>query len=226
MANRPNRRTTLKSIASASILGLAGCLSDDDQNDRTEPESDDHEGEPEGDHGEHDHGEEEEQDDHEDHGDHGDHGEHDHNIPDHPEPEATVRMFSDDTGDHFDPHVVWVEEGGTVTWNNESGAHSATAYHPDNDRPLRQPDGTSAWDSGVKTESGETFKHTFETPGVYQYYCSPHEDGGMMGAVIVGDPDPHEQPGLAEPQDSFSETAAEKITDLNEWCNEALGHTH
>ena len=34
---------------------------------------------------------------------------------------------------------------------------------------------------------GETFTHTFENGGMNTYYCSPHEDLGMKGAVAVGE---------------------------------------
>lgn len=211
MTSRLNRRNALRGIASASVLGLAGCLSGD-----REPTE-------EGNHNESDDEHHEDEDSHED--DHSDHN-HGNDLPEEPVSEANARMYSDSSGEHFDPHVVWVEEGGTVTWENASGSHSTTAYHPDNDRPLRQPEDTSSWDSGVLVEEGATFEHTFETPGVYQFVCTPHEDLGMIGAVIVGHPDPHGQPGLAEPQDSFSETAAAQIKDLNEMCNKVLGHTH
>lgn len=55
-------------------------------------------------------------------------------VPRGPASHAEVAMLSADGGHHFDPHVVWVEKGGTVTWTLESGAHSTTAYHPSNDR--------------------------------------------------------------------------------------------
>ncbi|MFB6219604.1 MAG: plastocyanin/azurin family copper-binding protein [Halobacteriaceae archaeon] len=85
------------------------------------------------------------------------------------------------------PAVVWVEAGGTVTWNIRGASHSVTAYHPDNDRPLRIPDGADAFDSGV-LGAGETYEHTFETPGVYNYFCIPHESLGMVGLVVVDGP--------------------------------------
>lgn len=32
---------------------------------------------------------------------------------------------------------------------------------------------------------GETYEHTFETPGWYHYFCIPHRPAGMMGNVHV-----------------------------------------
>lgn len=135
-----------------------------------------------------------------------------------PRDSLTVSMVAGDGGSDlsFDPQLVWVKPGGTVTWGLESGNHSATAYHPDNDRPQRIPRDASPFDSGVLAESNPTFEHTFETPGVYDYYCQPHRANGMVGRVVVGRPDPSGQPGLAEPQDDLIEAASESITRLNE----------
>ncbi|WP_336343360.1 plastocyanin/azurin family copper-binding protein [Halalkalicoccus ordinarius] len=33
---------------------------------------------------------------------------------------------------------------------------------------------------------GHTFEHTFDSPGVYKYYCTPHVAMGMKGAIFVG----------------------------------------
>jgi len=96
----------------------------------------------------------------------------------------------------FTPAVVFLEPGGTVTWEIE-GAHSVTAYHPDNgDVPQRVPDGTAAYDSGTLA-SGDTFERTFETTGVHNYYCTPHKGLGMTGVVVVGEA--AGGPGTTEP---------------------------
>ena len=135
-------------------------------------------------------------------------------------------MLSDDTGHHFEPHVVWVETGGTVTWTNESGSHTTTAYHPEFDKPSRIPDDAEPWDSGMFSEEGKTFDRTFDIEGVYDYFCIPHEYRGMVGSVIVGEPDAEDQPGLADPQENLPEEAREVIAELNEQVTEALNHTH
>jgi len=112
----------------------------------------------------------------------------------------------------FTPAVVWLEPGGTVTWEIETGSHSATAYHPDNGgKPARVPGGTDAFDSGVQSD-GATFEHTFETEGVYNYYCTPHESLGMVGLVVVGSP--QGGPGTASPDDVSSSTAANNLSNL------------
>jgi plastocyanin len=143
-----------------------------------------------------------------------------------PSDTAEVRMITEDGGYHFEPHVVRVNAGGTVTWHNESGSHSTTAYHPDNDQPQLVPDGAAAWDSGILSEQGATFEHTFETEGVYHYYCTPHESLGMIGSVIVGEPDPHEQVALEEPPADKPDRVREKLEELNGMIRTALGDDH
>lgn len=146
-----------------------------------------------------------------------------------PSKHAEVAMATADGGSHFSPHVVWVKTGGSVTWKLDGGAHSTTAYHPNNDRPRRVPEGASSWDSGTLSNAGKTFEHTFETAGVYDYFCLPHEATGMIGSVIVGDPDPHGQAALEPPSDSLPSAARKKITSLNEQVTGALesgGHDH
>jgi len=77
-----------------------------------------------------------------------------------------------------DSNVVRIEPGETVTWILDSGAHTATAYAEVHDRQRRIPDDTEAWDSGTLSEPGATFSRTFETEGVYVYFCRPHETEG------------------------------------------------
>ena len=47
-----------------------------------------------------------------------------------------------------------------------------------------------SFDSGLFGQ-GETFSHTFSTPGTYPYYCIPHGGpggAGMAGVVVVTEP--------------------------------------
>lgn len=139
-------------------------------------------------------------------------------------PSASVAVTMKTTGDgtHFEPHAVWVEQGGTVTWKLDSGSHTTTTYAEGNDRPQRIPDDASGWNSGTLSEPGTTFEHTFETVGVYDYFCIPHQTTGMIGTVIVGDPAPEGQPALEPPQDNLPSEAKEKIRSLNRTVVDAL----
>lgn len=97
----------------------------------------------------------------------------------------------------FDPIGLLVQPGRTVRWVNRDpgNAHTATAYHPSNfDRPRRIPIGAAAWDSDYLLP-GEAFEVTLGVPGVYDYYCVPHEQAGMVGRIIVGTPGPASDAG-------------------------------
>ncbi|MGH6761958.1 MAG: plastocyanin/azurin family copper-binding protein [Phyllobacterium sp.] len=87
----------------------------------------------------------------------------------------------------FDPVGLLVRPGQTIRWTNRDpgNSHSATAYHPDNfDRPQRIPKGAMAWNSDLLLPD-ESFSVTLTVPGVYDYYCLPHEHAGMVGRIIV-----------------------------------------
>lgn len=138
-----------------------------------------------------------------------------------PSKQVEVKMGPKGTNT-YDPEIVHLEVGGTVTWTNARGSHSATAYHPDSDYQLRIPEDAESWDTGVLVKSGASKSHTFETPGVYDYYCTPHEPFGMIGTVVVGDPDPENQPGLQPPEDGESGKAAAQIERLNRQVRSGL----
>jgi plastocyanin len=87
----------------------------------------------------------------------------------------------------FRPIGLLIEVGQTVRWTNRDpgNSHTATAYHPSlYKKAQRIPDGAQAWDSGFLLPE-ESFSHTFTVPGVYDYYCLPHEHAGMVGRIIV-----------------------------------------
>ncbi|MEF8841217.1 MAG: plastocyanin/azurin family copper-binding protein [Haloarculaceae archaeon] len=219
------RRRLLETAGSIGALGLAGCLGSseptgsggaDAPTATATPTPNPTEGETEKHHEPDEHHEGEDETAHGE-GGHGGEGAADH---------VEVEMLSNDSGHHFHPHVAWVEPGGAVTFRNVSGAHSVAAYHPDNGKPLRIPEDAASFDSGLLNGEGQTFEHTFEGEGVYDVYCAPHEALGMIGTVLVGKPDPHGQPGLADPGDGLPETAAMKVDDLNHQVDDTLEHTH
>jgi plastocyanin len=106
-------------------------------------------------------------------------------------PVVEVRLRATEKGDvtWFDPIGLLLEPGQTVRWVVERDAHTSTAYHPANDRhALRIPEKAKPWDSGFLMEKGAKFEVNLTVEGVYDYFCLPHEDAGMVGRIIVGKP--------------------------------------
>lgn len=52
------------------------------------------------------------------------------------------------------------------------------------------PKAAKPWDSDYLLPK-ESFSVTFTEQGVYDYYCVPHEHAGMVGRIIVGEPEVH-----------------------------------
>jgi plastocyanin len=69
----------------------------------------------------------------------------------------------------FDPKVIEIKAGDTVTWTNE-----------DNFTHTVEVDGQE----DHKVEQGESFSIRFDTPGTYDYVCTLHSKD-MDGEVIV-----------------------------------------
>ena len=75
----------------------------------------------------------------------------------------------------FKPEVLGVTAGTTVTWTNSDDIdHTVTSGTAD-------APGTE-FDSGNKAK-GQTFSHTFASPGTFAYFCKNHT--GMRGEVTV-----------------------------------------
>lgn len=90
----------------------------------------------------------------------------------------------------FRPRGLLIRPGQTVRWVNQDAGnvHTATAYHPDNGKPRRIPEAARSWNSDYLMP-GKSFAITFDVPGVYDYFCIPHEHAGMVGRIIVGTAD-------------------------------------
>lgn len=101
-----------------------------------------------------------------------------------------VAMVTEGGDYYFDPIGLFVEPGETITFVNEAGAHSSTAYAETLDAAsvTRIPDGAEPWNSGILSEEGASFEHTFETTGTYDYFCIPHKALGMVGRIVVDEP--------------------------------------
>ena len=89
----------------------------------------------------------------------------------------------------FEPVGVLVRPGQTLRWTNKDpgNAHTSTAYHPENDgHALRIPQGALSWNSDYLLPD-QSFSIVLTVPGVYDYFCVPHEHAGMAGRIVVSD---------------------------------------
>ena len=77
---------------------------------------------------------------------------------------VTIKGFA------FTPATVTVTAGGSVTWTNEDSAgHTATGEG-------------GSFGTGMINPTGSATV-SFNTPGTFRYYCSPHRS--MLGTVVV-----------------------------------------
>ncbi|MFB6270382.1 MAG: halocyanin domain-containing protein [Halobacterium sp.] len=104
----------------------------------------------------------------------------------------------------FGPAAVRVDPGTTVTWKWVNGAHNVVASDGDYESKLTQ-------------ESGFTFSHTFESEGVSKYYCGPHKQMGMKGAVVVGSVDVGGSSSSGSGSSSESSSQSGQSVDFGGW---------
>ncbi|MGI0074031.1 MAG: PEFG-CTERM sorting domain-containing protein [Nitrosotalea sp.] len=81
----------------------------------------------------------------------------------------------------FNPQVLNISPGDTVTWTNaDTASHTATSGHPTDNVT-----GT-VWDSSLIKPGGTytTPASTFQNAGTYNYFCQVHP--WMIGQIIVG----------------------------------------
>lgn len=87
--------------------------------------------------------------------------------------EASIALFT------FDPEVVTVATGGTVTWTNtDQILHTVTSGTPE------APAGD--FDEVVLDGQGTTGSITFAEPGTFEFFCARHNH--MRVTVEVGGP--------------------------------------
>ena len=94
---------------------------------------------------------------------------------------VTVEVGAEGNGGPFAfaPPALRVDPGTTVRFDWVSDTHNLIIE--------TQPAG-AGWTGHQPIENtGFTDEHTFETTGLYTYYCDPHLPLGMKAAIIVGD---------------------------------------
>ena len=90
--------------------------------------------------------------------------------------DLTIEMLNKDADGNkmvFSQEVVKVEIGDTVTWLPSSKGHNVEMISSPNKMKF-------------KSKNSKEAKITFDTPGIYYYWCTPHKGMGMIGLVVVG----------------------------------------
>jgi len=115
-------------------------------------------------------------------------------------PFTTSQVFDVTVGQDFAfvPNEIAINAGDTVRWTWVSSGHSVTSGAPCiANGQFCSPDDTNC-DSGVLSNSGAVYEHTFNRGGDYSYFCAAHCDYGMTGVIHVsarhGTPRPRPTP--------------------------------
>lgn len=91
----------------------------------------------------------------------------------------TIEMLNkDDAGNKmvYSEELARVDVGETITWVPTSKGHNVEW--------IAGPDGAEL---PKKSKNSKEVSMTFEVPGIYYYWCTPHKGMGMIGLVVVGD---------------------------------------
>jgi plastocyanin len=88
-------------------------------------------------------------------------------------------------GFQFVPSTVNISVGDTVRWTWATSGHSVTSGQPcQADSQYCSPNDMNCA-SGILSNQGTVYTHTFAVPGTYSYFCSAHCVIGMTGVVNV-----------------------------------------
>tara|TARA_R110000764_G_scaffold177035_3_gene263280 strand:- start:10419 stop:10868 length:450 start_codon:yes stop_codon:yes gene_type:complete len=75
----------------------------------------------------------------------------------------------------YSEDISRIEVGDTITWLPTSKGHNVEF--------VAGPDG---WKAPKKSKNSKEVAITFDTPGIYYYWCTPHKGMGMIALVVVG----------------------------------------
>tara|TARA_Y100000590_G_scaffold8090_1_gene10182 strand:- start:2460 stop:2888 length:429 start_codon:yes stop_codon:yes gene_type:complete len=92
--------------------------------------------------------------------------------------DQTIEMLNKLGKEHmvYSQKIVNIEVGDTVFWKSTTPGHNVEFIKGG------VPEGVEKFRSAVSKDA----QYTFETPGIYAYWCTPHKGMGMIGFVIVG----------------------------------------
>ncbi len=92
--------------------------------------------------------------------------------------DQTIEMLNKLGKEHmvYSKKVVNIEVGDTVFWKSTTPGHNVEFIKGG------VPEGVEKFRSAVSKDA----QYTFEIPGIYAYWCTPHKGMGMIGFVVVG----------------------------------------
>ena len=76
----------------------------------------------------------------------------------------------------YSEDITRIDVGDTITWTPKSKGHNVEF--------IAAPEG---FDIPKKSKNSKEVAITFDTPGIYYYWCTPHKGMGMIALVVVGD---------------------------------------
>ena len=75
----------------------------------------------------------------------------------------------------YSEDITRIDVGDTITWVPTSKGHNVEF--------IAGPDG---FDLPKKSKNSKEVSITFDDPGIYYYWCTPHKGMGMIALVVVG----------------------------------------
>jgi len=90
--------------------------------------------------------------------------------------DMTIEMLNKDADGNkmvYSEEIARIDVGDTITWVPTTKGHNVEMIASPNDMKL-------------KSKNGKEVQVTFEAPGIYYYWCTPHKGMGMIGLVVVG----------------------------------------
>ena len=90
--------------------------------------------------------------------------------------DMTIEMLNKDSKGNkmvFSEEIARVDVGDSITWLPKSKGHNVEMVASPNNMKF-------------KSKNNKKVSLTFDTPGIYYYWCTPHKGMGMIGLVVVG----------------------------------------
>ena len=88
-------------------------------------------------------------------------------------PAVAADMSIDMQKKSYSVEVAKIDVGDTITWMPKFKGHNVEIVASPNELKF-------------KSKNNKETSLTFDTPGIYYYWCTPHKSMGMIGLVVVG----------------------------------------